>query len=349
MLTSLFDYDLPPERIAQHPVSPRDASRLLVVGQQLEDRHFRDLPSLLRPGDLLVLNDSKVIPARLRGKRNDANVEMTLFKAVDGKIWKILAKPAKRLSVGDVVRFGGGFTATVLEKSDDGFITVRFTVGGADLIKALQHFGMPPLPPYIKRDRNGALGEDKQTYQTIYAKHEGSIAAPTAGLHFTPSMMEALKAHDIHTATVTLHVGGGTFLPVKAEDTYDHVMHAEFGCVPEETARTVNETRRRGGRIVAVGTTALRTLESAANDDGSLRAWSGETSIFITPGYRFKCVDLLLSNFHLPRSTLFMLVCAFSGIERMKAAYAHAIASDYRFYSYGDACLLHRCETAAIS
>jgi S-adenosylmethionine:tRNA ribosyltransferase-isomerase len=360
LLTSVFDFDLPSDRIALEPVRPRDAARLLVVrpGAALQDQHVRELSRLLRPGDALVVNDTRVIPAEMKGRRSrdgvEAGVAFNLHKRLDGNRWLAFARPAKRLIVGDAVRFGaqgrvcsaGDLNATVEAKGGDatgdgGEVTLAFSLHGGYLDAAIAELGTLPLPPYIASKRP-VRAEDQRDYQTIYAAREGAVAAPTAGLHFTPELFAALEARGITRHVVTLHVGAGTFLPVKAEDTKDHRMHAEWGEVSPETAAALNAVRARGGRIVAVGTTSLRLLESAASDDGAIRPFSGDTAIFITPGYRFKAVDLLLTNFHLPRSTLFMLVSAFSGLETMQAAYAHAIASGYRFYSFGDACLLER-------
>lgn len=346
MKTADFDFDLPPERIADHPVKPRDAARLLVVDEPLQDRPFqdrivRDLPDLLQPGDLMVYNDTRVIPARLTGKRGEAKIEVTLHKRMGDDTWAAFAKNARRLKPGDIVTFVRDFAATVLEKHDGGEVVLRFTESGAALFERLHRHGVMPLPPYISRPQ-GEESSDRDDYQTVFARAEGAVAAPTAGLHFTPELLAALDARGVRRVPVTLHVGAGTFLPVKVEDVRDHKMHAEYGEVSPETAAAVNATRAAGGRIVAVGTTALRLLESAASEDGTLHPFAAETSIFITPGYRFRIVDRLLTNFHLPKSTLFMLVCAFAGMGRMRAAYAHAIASGYRFYSYGDASLLRR-------
>jgi S-adenosylmethionine:tRNA ribosyltransferase-isomerase len=339
MRVDLFDFELPPERIAQRPVEPRDAARLLSVGQTgLADLTVRDLPAVLRPGDLLVFNDTRVIPARLAGQRGEARVSVTLHQALGTDIWRVFAKPAKRLRAGDRIQFTGDFSAGVVERGPLGDVVLQFDRGGAELMDALQRHGTMPLPPYI---RGGVADErDRDDYQTLFARREGAVAAPTAALHFTPELMAALAERGVRTTTLTLHVGAGTFLPVKAHDTDDHVMHEEIGVLSAETAETINATRRAGGRVVAVGTTSLRLLESAANAEGVVEAFAGTTAIFITPGYRFKSIDLLMTNFHLPRSTLFMLVSAFAGLDRMKSAYEHAIASGYRFYSYGDACLL---------
>jgi S-adenosylmethionine:tRNA ribosyltransferase-isomerase len=303
----------------------------------------RDLPELLVPGDLLVFNDTKVIPARLIGRRGQATVEVTLHKRDSDTLWRAFARPAKRLKPGDRLAFAADFSAEVTAKGEAGEVTLAFDRGGADLLAALERHGAMPLPPYMGRD---ADARDRADYQTLFAAREGAVAAPTAGLHFTPELLAALDARGIGRVTLTLHVGAGTFLPVKVEDTKDHVMHSEWGEIDDTAAARINDARRQGGRIVSVGTTSLRLLETAASADGTVRPFAGETDIFITPGYRFRAVDLLLTNFHLPRSTLFMLVAAFSGLARMKAAYEHAKAARYRFYSYGDACLLHRGDAA---
>lgn len=340
MKTSLFDFELPQSLIADHPVSPRDAARMLVVDAVLRDKNIRDLPSFLKPGDVMVFNDTRVIPARLLGKRRDAKVEILLHKPYAEALgrWQCFAKPAKRLSPRDVIEFGEDFSAIVVDKLSGGEVILQFQEDAKSLKEKLERFGHMPLPPYIRREDNSA---DRQQYQTVYAKHDGSVAAPTAGLHFTEPLLHAIDSAGVERAHVTLHVGGGTFLPVKVEDTDEHVMHSEFATVSAAVAEKINRAKEQGGRVIAVGTTSLRTLESAAGADGKLRAFSGETNIFITPGYKFKMVDMLLTNFHLPRSTLFMLVSAFCGLDRMRAAYAHAIAKEYRFYSYGDACLLY--------
>ena len=335
-----FDFELPRDLIADHPIEPRDAARLLVVGEAPEDRHVGDLPALLRRGDLLVVNDTRVIPARLRGRRGAAGIEITLHRDLGGGQWRAFAKGAKRLKLGDRLSFGEGFAAEVAAKHAEGDVTLRFALEGERLREALLRFGSMPLPPYIKRGQ-GSEPRDRADYQTIFARKEGAVAAPTAGLHFSERLLAALDAAGIERVAVTLHVGAGTFLPVKVEDTRDHTMHSEWGMIEAETAARINAARARGGRIVAIGTTSLRLLESAAAEDGSIRPFAGETALFITPGYRFRAIDLLLTNFHLPRSTLFMLVAAFAGLERMKHAYAHAIAAKYRFFSYGDATLLY--------
>ncbi|GGF13288.1 S-adenosylmethionine:tRNA ribosyltransferase-isomerase [Aliidongia dinghuensis] len=339
MRVDAFDFELPPDRIAQRPVEPRDAARLLcVTADAITDRQVRDLPDLLAPGDLLVFNDTRVVPARLVGRRGAATVSITLHQALALDTWLVFAKPGKRLRVGDRVEFADDFSAEVLEKRPAGDIALRFDRGGAALMTALHEHGRIPLPPYI---RGGVADErDRSDYQTLFAREEGAVAAPTAALHFTEDLMAALAAKGIGSTMLTLHVGAGTFLPVKVEDTSDHVMHEELGVLTAETAERINRTRAAGGRIVAVGTTSLRLLESAAGDDGRVRPFEGGTRLFITPGYRFKAIDRLMTNFHLPRSTLFMLVAAFAGLERMQAAYVHARETGYRFYSYGDASLL---------
>jgi S-adenosylmethionine:tRNA ribosyltransferase-isomerase len=355
MRTDLFDFDLPAENIALRPASPRDSARMLVVRdlEHIEDRTVRDLPQYLRPGDQLVVNDTKVIAAQLTGRRigRDAEpkIEATLIKRLDGARWQALVKPAKKLQPGDIVRFGteervcllGNLDATVESKGEAGEITLAFTFHGPVLDQAIADVGAPPLPPYIASKRTPDE-RDASDYQTMFAISEGAVAAPTAGLHFTPTLQNALSERGIGIHRITLHVGAGTFLPVKVDDTSDHRMHAEWGTISQETAAMLNAARAKGGRIVAVGTTSLRLLESAAQDDGTIMPFADETAIFITPGYRFRAVDILMTNFHLPRSTLFMLVSAFSGIEPMKHAYKHAIANGYRFYSYGDASLLFR-------
>jgi S-adenosylmethionine:tRNA ribosyltransferase-isomerase len=353
-----FDFDLPEDRIALRPASPRDSARLLEVaeGGALADRRVSDLPGLLRPGDALVFNDTRVIPARLRGlrRRDDGvvAVEATLHRRLSPSRWSAFARPGRRLAPGDRIVFGeagdracllSALEATVAEKGEGGEVTLAFDLAGPDLDIAIAASGSMPLPPYIA-SRRAEDDRDLTDYQTIYAREDGSVAAPTAGLHFTPELMAALDAQGVSRHFVTLHVGAGTFLPVKSEDVAEHRMHAETGEVSQATADALSDARARGGRIVAVGTTALRLLESAADEAGVIRPFSGDTSIFITPGYRFRTARGLVTNFHLPRSTLFMLVSAFSGLETMRAAYAHAIAEGYRFYSYGDASLLWRAE-----
>ncbi len=396
MRTDLFDFDLPADRIALRPMSPRDAARLLVVrpgrqaeardshspfaapqagaqsdkderrdrsswvpasagtnGDVFEDRVVRDLPELLQAGDALVVNDSKVIAARLRGRRigrgsAEPGIEATLHKRLDGSHWKAFILGAKKVQVGDMLRFGSEgrvcfldqLDAEVSQKDEGGEVTLSFSFHGPVLDQAIAERGDMPLPPYIAA-RRAPDEQDRADYQTLFAQEEGSVAAPTAGLHFTDVLLERLKARGVALHKVTLHVGAGTFLPVKTDEVEGHKMHAEFGVVTAEVAEALNAVREKGGRIVAVGSTALRLLESAASEDGRLKAFSGDTAIFITPGYQFRAVDLMLTNFHLPRSTLFMLVAAFSGLDTMKRAYAHAIEAGYRFYSYGDACLLY--------
>jgi S-adenosylmethionine:tRNA ribosyltransferase-isomerase len=339
MRTADFDFELPPGRIADRPAAPRDAARLLGIGRELRDRRVRDLPSLLEPGDLVVVNDTKVIPARLVGRRGAARIEATLHKQEAPDRWRAFARPAKRLKPGDRIEFATGFAAEVVAKGEAGEVTLGFALAGAALMAAVARHGAMPLPPYIPRPE-GPTEQDRTDYQTVFARVEGAVAAPTAGLHFTPELLQALAARGVALRRVTLHVGAGTFLPVKSESIEAHRMHPEYGEIDGETAEAVNAAKRAGGRVVAVGTTSLRLLESAATEDGTLRPFAGETALFIAPGYRFKLVDRLLTNFHLPRSTLFMLVAAFGGLERMKRAYAHAVAAGYRFYSYGDACLI---------
>ncbi|KQS55743.1 S-adenosylmethionine:tRNA ribosyltransferase-isomerase [Brevundimonas sp. Leaf363] len=404
MKTADFDFHLPEDRIALRPAEPRDSARLLVVrGGALGDHVIRDLPDFLQPGDALVFNDTRVIPARLSGVRERPNpvtggaegetlsvaVEATLHHRDAPDVWSAFMKPGKRLKAGDRVRFllpsgkkvGGGaarmrgtpaadttadqpdadhplirhaahdtvspdgrrLSATILSKADDGLITLRFDLGGPALDAAIRDVGVMPLPPYIAAKRPED-DRDRSDYQTVFAQHDGSVAAPTAGLHFTPALLEALAARGVSTHAVTLHVGAGTFLPVKADDTADHKMHSEWGEVSAETADALNAVHARGGRIVCIGTTSLRLLESATAEDGVVRPFHGDTAIFITPGYRFRAVDVLMTNFHLPKSTLFMLVSAFAGLETMRTAYAHAIEAGYRFYSYGDGSLLFRHE-----
>jgi S-adenosylmethionine:tRNA ribosyltransferase-isomerase len=353
MRTDLFDFDLPEERIALHPASPRDAARMLMVpaGEAaFEDRGVRDLPALLREGDALVFNDTRVIPAALEGVRRRgelaANIAVTLIERHGDNRWLALARPAKRLQEGDRLHFGhdgemclmGALDATVAARGEAGEVEIAFDLSGPDLDAAIAAVGKMPLPPYIA-GRRAVEAADRDDYQTGYAANDGAVAAPTAGLHFTSELMAALDKRGISRHFVTLHVGAGTFLPVKAEDTADHKMHAESGEVSAEVATALNAVRARGGRIVAVGTTSLRLLETASRA-GEIQPFSGATDIFITPGYHFHAVDVLMTNFHLPRSTLFMLVAAFAGLDRMREAYAHAIRSGYRFYSYGDASLL---------
>ncbi len=346
MRVDLFDFTLPPEAIAIRPADPRDSSRLLRVGLDgtgdLTDLGVRDLPGLLAPGDVLVFNDTRVIPARLAGTIGDGKIEVTLHKRAGADSWHVFGRPARKLKPGTTILFAEGFTATVRDRGEGGEAVLTFDRGGADLMRALEAHGHMPLPPYIKRADDG---RDRHDYQTVYARADGAVAAPTAGLHFTPALFKALEARGIARVMVTLHVGAGTFLPVKVDDTRDHRMHAEIGEITADAADTLNAARAAGGKVVSVGTTSLRLLESAARPDGRIPPFTGETDIFITPGYRFRAVDRLMTNFHLPRSTLFMLVSAFAGLERMQAAYAHAIRTGYRFYSYGDSSLLSRDDT----
>ncbi|MEX6507647.1 tRNA preQ1(34) S-adenosylmethionine ribosyltransferase-isomerase QueA [Jiella sp. M17.18] len=361
MRVDLFDFELPEERIALRPASPRESARLLTVGTdgRLGDRLVGDLPDLLQPGDVVVFNDTRVIPAQLSGIRRRADalpgqgvaeIDATLHMRVAPDRWRAFVRPAKRVKVGDRIAFGrkggnacllGSLDATVEERGEAGEALLRFDFSGPALDEAIAAVGHVPLPPYIASKRPEDA-QDRADYQTIYARENGAVAAPTAGLHFTPELMARLAGRGVSTAFLTLHVGAGTFLPVKAEDTADHRMHAEIGHIDAATAERLNAARASGRRLVSVGTTVLRLLESAADEDGTIRPFSGPTDIFITPGYRFRAVDRLMTNFHLPRSTLFMLVSAFSGLETMQAAYAHAIETGYRFYSYGDACLLDR-------
>ncbi|MDO8605862.1 MAG: tRNA preQ1(34) S-adenosylmethionine ribosyltransferase-isomerase QueA [Phaeospirillum sp.] len=336
-----FDFDLPRDLIAERPAAPRGSGRMLHVAEVgMADLTVADLTGLLRPGDVMVFNDTRVIPARLVGKRGLAGVEVTLHQRTAPDSWKVFARPAKKLRPGDRVDFAPDFGAEVMEKGEAGEVTLRFDRSGGDLLAALEEFGRMPLPPYIRKGE--ADERDRADYQTVFAREAGAVAAPTAGLHFTPDLLAALDARGVLRVAVTLHVGAGTFLPVKVDDTIDHHMHSEIGVVTAEAAAAINAAKARGGRVVAVGTTALRLLESASDPLGVLHAFDDATDIFITPGHRFRLVDVLMTNFHLPRSTLFMLVAAFRGLDRMQAAYAHAKASGYRFYSYGDACLLER-------
>ncbi|MDD2876574.1 MAG: tRNA preQ1(34) S-adenosylmethionine ribosyltransferase-isomerase QueA [Acidiphilium sp.] len=337
-----FDYFLPPDLIAAAPARPRDAARLLHVATEgLHDRVVGDLPSLLHPGDCLVVNDTRVIPAQLTGRRGDAVIGITLDRPMPEGTWRVLLRNARRARVGEIIMIegGDGFAARVVSRTDDGSALLRFNAEGAAFRAALDRVGALALPPYIPREQ-GLTASDQADYQTMFALHDGAVAAPTAGLHFTPALLAALTARGITTARVTLHVGAGTFLPVRTESLAAHKMHAERGIVTAETARAINAARAAGGHVVAVGTTSLRVLETAAGDTGSIQPFAGETDLFILPGYRFRAVDRLMTNFHLPRSTLLMLVAAFAGQARIKSAYDHAIASGYRFYSYGDACLL---------
>ena len=340
MRVDLFDFELPNERIALRPVRPRDAARMLLVrrDEPLADRHVRDLPDLLQPGDVLVFNDTRVIPAQLEGRRGEAKIGATLHKRVDLRRWQAFIRNAKRLRVGEVAEFGGGVTAIAEERLADGSF-ILFFEGEEPIEVLLERAGTMPLPPYIAGKRE-TDAQDHEDYQTMFAKKDGAVAAPTAALHFTDRLMASLAERGIATETLTLHVGAGTFLPVKADDTDDHQMHSEWGRIEQDTADRLNAARAKGGRIIAVGTTSLRLLESATGEDKVIRPFAGDTDIFITPGYTFNAIDGLMTNFHLPKSTLFMLVSALMGRERMQQAYAHAIAEEYRFYSYGDSSLL---------
>ncbi|WAT18267.1 tRNA preQ1(34) S-adenosylmethionine ribosyltransferase-isomerase QueA [Aurantiacibacter sp. MUD11] len=340
MRVDLFDFDLPQELIALRPARPRDAARMLVVkgDEPFADCGVLDLPKLLNPGDVLVFNDTRVIPAQLEGRRGEAKIGATLHKRLDLRRWQAFIRNAKRLREGDVVEFGAGVTAIAEKRHNDGSFTLAFE-GDEPVELLLERAGRMPLPPYIagKRDTDA---QDREDYQTMFAQKDGAVAAPTAALHFTDRLVAALDEAGIKRETLTLHVGAGTFLPVKAEDTDDHQMHSEWGTIDAATADRLNAARAAGGRLIAVGTTSLRLLESAADEDGTIRPFAADTDIFITPGYRFRAVDGLMTNFHLPKSTLMMLVSALMGTERMQAAYAHAIGEGYRFYSYGDSSLL---------
>ncbi len=343
MLAADFDFDLPPERIAQHPARPRESARMLAVGDALRDRAVRDLPDLLRPGDILVANDTRVIPAQLSARRGAARIGITLDQLAPDGAWHALARNARRLREGDVLAFDGpaGLTATVRSRDAAGGVTLEFDRQGAAFSEALAASGALALPPYIARP-HGPSAEDARDYQTVFAAQDGAVAAPTAGLHFTPNLLAALDARGVLRATVTLHVGAGTFLPMRGDTLDAHRMHAERGEITVAAAAAINAARAAGGRVVAVGTTSLRLLESSVDSTGTIHPFHGETDIFLRPGHAFRSADLLMTNFHLPRSTLFVLVCAFAGTARMKAAYAHAIAAGYRFYSYGDSSLLER-------
>ncbi|MFO0996790.1 MAG: tRNA preQ1(34) S-adenosylmethionine ribosyltransferase-isomerase QueA [Alphaproteobacteria bacterium] len=344
-----YDFDLPAELIAERPAVPRDSARLLVVGSAvgglaaLEDRTVRDLPQLLSPGDVLVANDTRVVPARLEGQRGAAHIELTLHRRLGADRWLAFARPAKRLRVGDRIEFAGDLAASVAEKGEEGEVRLQFDRAGAALEEALERHGAMPLPPYIRRPE-GPDARDRLDYQTLFARVPGAVAAPTAGLHFTPALIEALDRRGVARATLTLHVGAGTFRPIRVDDLAQHRMEPEPVELNEAAVAAIEAARATGGRVVAVGSTALRALEAATGTDGRLRPYHGETNLFIRPGYRFKIVDRLMTNFHLPRSTLFVLVAAFAGLGRMREAYAHAIRERYRFYSYGDCCLLDRAE-----
>lgn len=354
MRVDIFDFELDRELIAKQPAEPRDHSRLLDFsdGKTIKDRHFYELASILQKGDLLVFNDTKVIPARLYGQRGDAKVEVTLYHPLDGIVWWAFIKNAKRLHVGDEIKFytdevdagQSDFSAVVKQKDEEDGVLIEFNCRPEELSVFLEKYGAMPLPPYIKRDKpqKGLWNRynDKENYQTVYACHEGAVAAPTAGLHFTQNVLSELKEKGVEQVFLTLHVGAGTFLPVKTDNTENHKMHAEYGQITQEAADKINQAKKEGRRIIAVGTTSVRLLESAADDSGEVRPFAGQTSIFITPGYKFKVIDMIITNFHLPKSTLFMLICAIAGIDEMKKAYAHAIEQRYRFYSYGDSSIL---------
>ncbi len=355
MKVDIFDFELNRELIANQPKNPRDASRLLdlSVAGSISDRNFCDLPNLLQKGDVLVFNNTKVIPARLYGARDEAKVEVTLYRPVDGIRWWSFIKNSKRLKTNDIINFytndispqNSSFKAKVIDKKEDDGTLIEFICPPEELGKNLEAYGLMPLPPYIKRDKPSTQDgwdkfNDKENYQTIYAKHNGAVAAPTAGLHFTPNVFEELEKKGIKKAFVTLHVGAGTFLPVKADNTQDHKMHAEYGEISQETCNIINQAKANGGRVIAVGTTSLRLLETSSDDSGVLHPYADDTNIFITPGYKFKIIDMLITNFHLPKSTLFMLICAIAGTDEMQKAYAHAIKEKYRFYSYGDSSII---------
>jgi len=339
MRVDLFDFDLPNERIALRPVRPRDAARMLLVeGEGISDRQVLDLPSILRRGDVLVFNDTRVIPAQLEGRRGEASIGATLHKRESLREWWAFVRNAKRVRNGDLIEFGGGVRASAVQRDDSGAILLHFQ-GEEPVEILLERAGRMPLPPYIASKREADVA-DREDYQTIFAQQEGAVAAPTAALHFTDRLLAMLDERGVQRETLTLHVGAGTFLPVKADDTANHKMHSEWGRIDEATADRLNRARADGGRLIAVGTTSLRLLESATSEDGIIRPFEGDTAIFITPGYAFRAVDGLMTNFHLPKSTLFMLVSALMGLDTMKTAYDHAIAGKYRFYSYGDASLL---------
>lgn len=351
MKVEIFDFELNRDLIALEPANPRDSSRLLDLScnNKITDRHFYDLPDLLYENDLLVFNDTKVIPAKLYGKRGNAEVEVNLYKSESNLKWWTFIKNSKRLKTDDAITFysekihaeESNFTAKVIEKKEDDGVLLEFNCKPEEIYPLLDKYGSMPLPPYIKREKLENRNDNKN-YQTIYAKNEGAVAAPTAGLHFTEDLLKKLEEKGVQKVFLTLHVGAGTFLPIKVEDTKDHKMHSEYGEISQEAADKINQTKKNGGRIIAVGTTSLRLLESAANDNGTLKAWNGSTDIFITPGYKFKVIDMIITNFHLPKSTLFMLICAIGGTSRIKKAYWHAINNKYRFYSYGDSSIIKR-------
>ncbi len=339
MRLNAFDFELPRELIAQSPATPRDSARLLVVADKVQDRCVADLPDLLQPGDMLVVNETRVMPVRLSGHRGNSAIGVTLHTDMGDGRWLAFAKPGRRLRIGDQIDFAADFAATVSEKREQGDIALAFEMSATEFATALEKYGSMPLPPYIRRD-SGPEPNDRNRYQTMFATKDGAIAAPTAGLHFTPGLIERLTSRGIGLARVTLHVGVGTFLPVKVDDLDDHRMHSEFGSIDADTAAAINAARAAGGRIVAVGTTCVRLLESATDEKGVVHPYDKETALFITPGWRFRAVDLMVTNFHLPKSTLFVLVSAFAGLNRIQDAYRHAVKEKYRFYSYGDACLL---------
>ncbi|MBN43702.1 MAG: tRNA preQ1(34) S-adenosylmethionine ribosyltransferase-isomerase QueA [Alphaproteobacteria bacterium] len=341
MKTADFDFELPPECIAQRPAEPRDSARLLDLREGISDRIVADLPELLLPGSLLVVNDTRVIPAQLEGRRGKGRISVTLHKRQSATEWLAFARPAKRLRPGDTIEFADEFTAIILERREGGEVCLRFDMTPNAFNEALMRHGRTPLPPYIKRG-DGPDDRDNHDYQTMFAARDGAVAAPTAGLHFTPDLMTALEDAGMELATVTLHVGAGTFLPLAVEDVKEHKMHAEYGEIDRDTASRINAARASGRPLVSIGTTALRVLESATNAEGRVSEFHEDTRLLCTPGFEFRAVDQLLTNFHLPRSTLFMLVCAFAGTDCMRAAYRYAIESEYRFFSYGDATLLAR-------
>ncbi len=354
MQVDIFNFNLDKDLIAKEPVTPRDSSKLLDLSEEniINDRHFYDLPNILQEGDVLVFNDTKVIPARLYAKRGNALVEVTLYHPEDGLTWWAFVKNSKRLKQQDVISFytdeisalESDFKALIIRKDEQDGVLLKFLCDADNLAVYLERYGSMPLPPYIKRDKPGGdlwnKFNDKENYQTVYAKNEGAVAAPTAGLHFTQDVLNKLDKKGIKRVFLTLHVGAGTFLPVKEDDTDNHKMHAEYGIITKETADIINKAKNEGRRIIAVGTTSVRLLESAADECGFLKPFVGETDIFITPGYKFRIIDMIITNFHLPKSTLFMLICAIAGTERMKKAYQHAMDNKYRFYSYGDSSIL---------
>ncbi|MBY0428655.1 MAG: tRNA preQ1(34) S-adenosylmethionine ribosyltransferase-isomerase QueA [Alphaproteobacteria bacterium] len=351
MNLSDFDFELPESNIAQNPATPRDSARLLYISEAgMTDRQVYDLLDYCRSGDVWVFNNSKVIPARLYGQRaacpdksrGEVKIEILLHKRMNGNCWEAFARPMKRLHIGDEIMFAENFTARVKLIKENGLAELEFAGSSEHMMASIMQHGLTPLPPYIKRHQKEAVDETR--YQTVYAQHNGSVAAPTAGLHFTNELLQKMQEHGITIAYVILHVGAGTFQPVKTENIAEHVMHSEWVELSAAAAQAINTAKQNGGRVIAVGTTSTRVLESIADDNGQVKAWQGDTSIFITPGYRFKIVDVLMTNFHLPKSTLFMLVCAFAGMERMKAAYRHAIENNYRFYSYGDACFIEKAK-----